>query len=397
MALTDIAIKCAPIKEKDYKLSDSSGLYLLVKPNGCKYWRLKYRIAGKEKLLSLGAYPEVKLFEAREQAIEAKKLIRNSICPSGLKKEAKLKILNEVQNTFEAVTKEWHENKKHDWTPRHAKYTLTQLNKNILPILGKTQISEIKAPDLLLALRKIESRDALYVAHKTLQTCGQIFRYAIATGRTDRDISIDLRGALKSKKRINYTYLEEKDLPQFFTKLESYNGEPQTKLALKLLVLTFTRTTEVRGAKWSEIDFDKREWRIPAERMKMRVMHIVPLSAQSISILRELYNINGHREYLLPNRNRPSTFIGENTMLYSIYRMGYQSRTTVHGFRATASTVLNEKGFSSDAIEKQLAHVEKDKIRASYNHAQYLPERREIMDWWGGYIQKQMTTGRANT
>lgn len=390
MALTDITIKCAEIKIKDYKISDSGGLYVLVKTNGSKYWRLKYRMAGKEKVLALGVYPEVKLFEAREQALEAKKRVRNNIDPSLLKKTAKLKAKEEAHNSFESIASEWHKNKKADWSPKHAKYVYTQLSANIFPILGKISISDIKAQELLSALRKIEDRDALHVAHKALQTCGQIFRYAIATGRTDRDISVDLRGALKAKKRDNHAHLTEKELPAFFAKLENYGGDEQTKLALKFLILTFTRTSEVRGAKWLEIDFEKKEWRIPADRMKMRTVHIVPLSQQAVEVLRRLYDMNKTYEYVFPNRNRPSAFMSENTMLYAIYRMGYHSRATTHGFRATASTILNENGFAADAIEKQLAHLERDKIRASYNHAQYLPERRKMMEWWGDYIQKQI-------
>lgn len=220
-----------------------------------------------------------------------------------------------------------------------------------------------------------------------LQTCGQIFRYAIATGKAERDISSDLRGALKTRKKENYAHLKANELPEFFEQLENYNGDLQTKLALRLLILTFVRTGEVRGAKWKEFNLDNQEWRIPAERMKMRELHIAPLSTQSIEALKELHNITGNKEHLFPNRNKPITFISENTMLYALYRMGYHSRATVHGFRATASTILNEHGFKPDVIERQLAHGERNKVRASYNHAQYLPERREMMQWWGDYLE----------
>ena len=196
-----------------------------------------------------------------------------------------------------------------------------------------------------------------------------------------------LEAYLKHKKKENYAHLKAKELPEFLTKLEAYDGELQTKLALKFLILTFTRTGEVRGAKWSEIDFDKKEWRIPAGRMKMGEQHIVPLSDQAIAILKELYLMTGSNEHLFPNRNRPITYISENTMLYAIYRMGYHSRTTAHGFRATASTILNEHGYAPDVIERQLAHTERNKVRASYNHAEYLPERRKMMQWWGDYLE----------
>lgn len=283
---------------------------------------------------------------------------------------------------------EWHNNKKQQWTERHAVYVLRRIQVDIFPILGSRAINEIKAPELLAVLRLIETRGAIDIAHRVLQTCGQIFRYAISTGRAERDISADLRGALKTRKKENYSHLEAKELPEFLDKLEKYEGDIQTKLALKFLLFTFVRTGEIRGARWEEIDFEKNEWRIPAERMKMRDLHIVPLSKQAMKVLKELHLINGYKEHLFPNRNKPITFISENTLLYAIYRMGYHLRATVHGFRATASTILNENGFKPDVIERQLAHSERNKVRASYNHAQYLPERKEMMQWWGDYLNE---------
>ena len=387
MPLTDISIRNAKPKDKPYKLSDAGGLYILVKPNGAKYWRLKYRILGKEKLLSIGAYPLITLGAARNKAIEAKEQLLNNTDPSQVKKEEKLKILVNVENSFESVARCWHNNQKDSWTERHANYVLRRLEADIFPPLGFKAINNIKAPELLAVLRSIEARDAIDIAHRALQTCGQIFRYAVATGKAERDISADLRGALKTRKKENHSSLAATDLPEFLTKLEAYDGELQTKLALKFLILTFVRTTEARAAKWSEIDLGKREWRIPAERMKMRDPHIVPLSTQSITILNELKLMTGISEHLFPNRNRPITYISENTMLYAIYRMGYHSRTTAHGFRATASTILNEHGFVPDVIERQLAHAERNKVRASYNHAEYLSERKKMMQWWGDYLE----------
>ena len=240
---------------------------------------------------------------------------------------------------------------------------------------------------MLAALREIEKRGAIDIAHRALQTIGQIFRYAIATGGAERDISADLRGSLRTRKASHYARLEAKELPEFFLRLEEYNGDLQTKLALKLLILTFVRTGELRGAKWEEIDVEKAQWRIPAERMKMRDPHIVPLSHQAIEIIKTLEPISKHSLHLFPNRNKPTNCISENTLLYAIYRLGYHNRATTHGFRATASTILNEQGFRPDVIERQLAHAERNKVRASYNHAQYLPERREMMQWWGGYLE----------
>jgi integrase len=386
MSLTDVTIRNTKPKDKPYKLSDSAGLYLLVNPNGSKLWRLKYRIAGKEKLLSIGAYPIISLAEAREKSLEAKKQLASNIDPSQAKKEEKLRCLINIENTFEAIASEWHYNQKQKWTARHASSVLKRMQADLFNPLGSKAINEIKAPELLAVIRIIENRGAIDIAHRALQTCGQIFRYAIATGKADRDITADLRGALKTRKKENHSRLKANELPEFLDKLEKYEGDLQTKLALKFTLLTFVRTGEARGARWEEIDFDKKEWRIPPERMKMRELHIVPLSTQSIAVLGELQSINGNKDHLFPNRNKPKTFISENTMLYALYRMGYHSRATVHGFRATASTILNEHGFKPDVIERQLAHSERNKVRASYNHAQYLTERKEMMQWWGNYL-----------
>lgn len=388
MALTDIAIRNARVKDKPYKLSDTAGLYLLINTNGKKYWRLKYRFSGKEKLLSIGVYPVINLSEARDKSLDAKKLLANNIDPSQLKKEKRIKQLLDSEHSFEKIASEWHNNQKSRWTEKYAISVYKKLQADIFPIIGSRPINEIKAPELLTALRLIEARGSIDIAHRVLQICGQIFRYAIATGKAERDISADLRGALKTRKSKNYSCLKANELPEFLDKLQKYDGDLQTKLALTLLILTFTRTGEIRGAKWSEIDFEKKEWCIAAERMKMRELHTVPLSQQTIDILKQLHLINGDRDYLFPNRNKPMSFISENTLLYAIYRMGYHSRTTVHGFRATASTILNEHGFKPDVIERQLAHAERNKVRASYNHAEYMPERREMMGWWGNYLDE---------
>jgi integrase len=238
-------------------------------------------------------------------------------------------------------------------------------------------------------LRLIEKRGAIETMHRVKQICGQIFMYAIASSRAERNPAADLRMALPVPKKGHYSHLKASDLPDYLKNLENYDGALQTKLALKLLLLTFVRTIELRGAEWSEINFDAAEWRIPASRMKMRDPHIVPLSKQALEVLRELQRHNGNRQYLFPNQHKPSIFMSENTMLFALYRMGYHSRTTGHGFRATASTILNENGFPSDAIERQLAHAERSKVRAAYNHAQYLPQRRTMMQWWADYIDEQ--------
>ncbi len=388
MSLTDIIAKNAKPQKAQYKLFDEKGLFLLVIPSGGRYWRMKYRFDGKEKLLAFGTYPETSLKEARNKRDDARKQIEEGLDPSQEKKLAKLTRTINADNSFENVAREWHSNQAEIWTKRYCDSVLRNLERDIFPVIGFRPISQIAAPELLIALKKIQDRDALDIAKKMRQTCGQILRYAIATGRAERNIAIDLQGALKTRKRKHFAKFDEKDLPEFLRNLEKYDGEFQTKLGLKLLFLTFLRTTELRGGRWEEIDFEKAEWHIPLERMKMRVKHIVPLSKQVIKILKELQSINGNREFLFPNRNTPHKFISENTLLYAMYRMGYHSVATPHGFRGTASTILNENNFRSDVIERQLAHGEKNKVRASYNHAQYLPERREMMQWWADYLEK---------
>ena len=385
MNLTVLEIKNAKAKDKPYKMYDGNGLYLLVKSGG-KYWRLKYRFCDKEKVLAIGVFPQITLTEAREKAFQAKKQIATGIDPTLEKQLNKIKAKLNSENSFEAVAKEWHENHSERWTKRHGDKILIRLKNDAFPKLGKRPIKDITAPELLLVLRSIEKRGAIDVANRIKQTCGQVFRYAIATGRAERDISQDLKGALKTRKKTHYASLSERDLPEFLTKLQEYKGDIYTKIGLQLLILTFVRTIELRGAKWSEIDFDNQLWKIPAERMKMKEAHIVPLIPFTLKLFQTLKAINSYSDFVFPNKNNPKNIMSENTLLYALYRMGYHSRATVHGFRATASTILNEKGFRPDVIERQLAHGDRNKVRASYNHAQYLSERREMMQWWADYI-----------
>jgi len=386
MSLTDTACKNAKTEAKPRKLADSGGLYLEVMPSGSKYWRMKYRFAGKEKRLAFGVYPEVSLAKAREKRDDARKVLAAGSDPSEIKKETKRQIAIKAENNMEAIAREWYEHHLHEWKPHYARDVINRLETHIFPKLGNRPIADINSTELLACLKVIEKSGALDMAQRMMQTCGQVYRYAIITGRTRYNPVNDLRGALKTPVRKHHAHLKADELPEFLTKLETYDGEPQTKLALKFLMLTFVRTTELRGAKWEEVNFDKAEWRIPAERMKMKDPHIVPLSTQAIAVLRELQNHSGNREHVFPNQQSPSKCMSENTMLYALYRLGYHSRTTGHGFRATASTILNEHGFAPDHIERQLAHCERNKVRAAYNHAQYLPERRKMMQWWGDYL-----------
>jgi integrase len=372
-------------------------MFLLVAPSGSKYWRLKYNFAGKEKLLALGVYPEVSLGDARERRAQARKTLAAGKDPSAVKKEAKRLALLNSENTFEAVAREWHEQQRHRWAKHYSVCVLNRLETHIFPKMGGRPIADVGAQELLSHLRVVEKSGALDLAHRIMQSCGQIFMYAIATGRAERNPVPDLRGALKTPVTKHHAYLKADDLPEYLRKLENYDGTLETKLALKMLLLTFVRTTELREAEWTEIDFDKAEWRISASRMKMKELHIVPLSVQAVAVLRELQNRTGNRKYLFPNEHNQFSFMSENTMLFALYRMGYRSRVTGHGFRSTASTILNENGFSPDVIERQLAHCERNKVRAAYNHAQHLPERRKMMQWWADYLDGATNGNRAVT
>jgi integrase len=387
-SLSDATVRNSKPQTKPYKMSDGEGLFLLIMPSGSKYWRLRYFFAGKEKLLALGVYPEITLADARERRAQARKALAAGTDPGEAKKEAKRLTILKSANAFEVVAREWFQNRKHEWAATSAKTFLARLEQHILPELGHRPIAEITAPEVLTMLRAVEGRGTLETARRVMQICGQIFMYAIATGRAERNPVPDLRGALKAPVVKHHSFLKANELPHYLKRLESYDGSSQTKLALRFLLLTFVRTNELRGAQWSEIDWDKREWRIPPERMKMRELHIVPLSRQTVGVLRELQRHSGNRQYVFPNEHNPATFMSENTMLFALYRMGYHSRTTGHGFRSTASTILNEHGFRADVIERQLAHSERNSVRAAYNHAEYLPERRKMMQWWADYLDE---------
>jgi integrase len=388
MSLSDAKVRNAKPRPKSYKIADGEGLFLVIMPSGSKYWRLKYFFAGKEKLLALGVYPEVGLADARERRAQARKVLAGGNDPGETKKEAKRLATLKSASAFEVVAREWFEKRKHEWAPSSSDTMLARLETYILPKLGQRPIADISAPEVLAMLRVVEDKGALETARRVMQMCGQIFMYAIATGRAERNPVPDLRGALKAPVVKHHSFLRASDLPVFLEKLEAYDGGLQTKLALQLLLLTFVRTKELREAQWQEIDWDNAEWRIPAERMKMRELHIVPLSSQAISVLRELEKHSGTRQFVFPNHHKPTAFMSENTMLYALYRMGYHSRATGHGFRSTASTILNEHGFRPDVIERQLAHSERNQVSAAYNHAQYLPERRQMMQWWADYLDK---------
>jgi integrase len=388
MALTNNEIKNAKPREKAYKLSDGNGLFLLIAPNGSKYWRFKYRFNDKEKLLALGVYDQVTLAEARSRRNKARVLLANGVDPGQLKQENKRLSKIAAENSFESIAREWHVKFSIKWTPKHSARILRQFEKEIFPWLGKRAITAITAPEILAALRRTENRGAIETAHRAHQTCSQVFRYAIATGRAERDPSVDLRGALPPTRKKHYASLTDiKAVGELLRAINDYQGHFVTKCALRIAPLLFVRPGELRQAEWSEFNFEINEWRIPAEKMKMRVTHIVPLPTQAVIILRELYPLTGQRKYVFPCVRSSSRPMSENTINAGLRRLGYtKDEMTGHGFRSMASTLLNEQGWNRDAIERQLAHAERNNIRAAYNYAEYLPERRKMMQHWADYL-----------
>jgi integrase len=361
-----------------------------VAPAGGKWWRFKYRFEGKEKRLSFGTYPDVGIREAREARDDARKLLAARKDPSAERQAEKRKKKHAAANSFEAIAREWYEKYSGIWTPGHASDVLRRLEANLFPEIGDKPVADITPPTLLAAVRKVEARAAHDLAHRILGVAGQVFRYAIASGRAERDPSPDLRGALTPHKPKHQAAIKPEELPALLEAIETYRtvGDLQTELALRLLCLTFVRTNELIGARWSEIaDLDGKAptWNIPAERMKMKEEHIVPLSRQAMVLLKELRAIAGDSEYILPGRERYKP-ISNNTLLFALYRLGYKGKMTGHGFRALASSMLNEAGYRPDVIERQLAHKEPNKIRSAYNRAEYLPERRQMMQQWADMV-----------
>ncbi len=388
--LTDTTVRKAKTPKKPIKLADERGMYLLLTPSGGRLWRFKYRFAGKEKLLALGAYPDLSLAKARDARDEARKVLAQGIDPSVARQQDKRAKVKANANDFETVTREWLENVKPGWAAVYHGDTVKRFDAFVFPSIGRRPIGSLTAQDLLPLLRKVEGRGTLVTAHKVLRACGQAFRYAIATGRCDRNPAADLRGALKALPRPKHmAALPASELPSFLRKIEEYDGELQTRLALKLLALTFVRTNELRGATWAEIDLEKAEWTIPAERMKTKAPHHVPLSTQAVRTFRSLLELNGKWPWVFAGR-APSKPMSKNTVLFALYRMGYHSRMTGHGFRALASTTLNEMGYRPDVIERQLAHIEKNAVRAAYHRSQYLEERRTMMQAWADFLDAQI-------
>lgn len=392
--LTDLFVKNVKPTDKPKKYFDGGGLHLLVDVNGSKYWRMSYTFGGKFKTIAFGIYPEKTLADARKEREAAKVLLAADKDPMQERQVEKRLSRYRIENSFEAMAKEWKDHQT--WMERHKIRTWQSFNNDILPAIGQRPITEITPPEVLALLRKIESRGVHDLAHRSLQRITAVFRYAIQTGRATYNPGQDMKGALKGWKKVARPAIMKDDLPEFLSRLQKDSSYEMTKLGIMLVIFTWLRSAELRGGLWSEIDFVKREWVIPAARMKMkdRDDHLVPLSKQAVAVLEKLKVLAGKSSFIFPGRNNPERVMSENTMTFALYGMGYRNKATVHGFRATASTIINETGlFNPDAIERQLAHTERDLIRAAYHRAEYLEERRRMMEWWGDYVEQVTPTG----
>ena len=394
MALTDVFCRKVQYNDDGPKkqiYTDGGGMYFEVTAQGSRYWRLAYRFSGKQKVLALGVYPEISLSEARKQRDDAKKLLAQGVDPAQDRRIKKQQVILSEAATLEVVAREWHSVNIAKWTPRYATEILHRLEMDVFPLLGKRPISDISSMEMLDTLRQVEKRGALEIAKRLGQTCGQVFRYAIATGRADRNPIPDLKDALKPVISTHYAAFDVKELPDFLQKLERNDARlfPLTRLAIRLIMLTFVRTSELIESRWSEFDLDAAMWTIPAERMKMRRGHFVPLSRQALLTLAEIRNHSGGCEWVFPNVVHPTKVMSNNTILYALARLGYKGQMTGHGFRALAMTTIKEKlGYRHEVIDRQLAHAPKNKVDAAYDRALFLHDRTVMMQDWADYVDR---------
>lgn len=401
MPLTDAKIRNTKPGEKPIRLNDGGWLYLEIRPSGTKLWRFRYRIAGKENIFAIGEYPQVGLADARSARDEARELVKQGIHPAHHRKAQDLITVRDNANTFEAVTREWIAQKKPGWTAYYLRQVERFMESDVFPHIGALPVRSVTAAHLLEIIKRVEGRGAETVALLVRQWCSAVFRYAVATLRADGDPAAALRGAITRPKVEHRKPLSRAQITAFLKALDGFSGFRTTTLALRLALVTFVRTVELRAAEWSEIDFDRAEWRIPAERMKMREPHLVPLSTQALSLLRELHKLTGNQRWLFPNYRRPETCMTATTLNRALERMGFNGKDSIgfsaHGFRATASTILNEAGYRADVIERQLAHKERNTVRASYNQAEYLAERRDMMQQWADLVDGLSPTNSGGT
>lgn len=385
--LSDTKLRNAKPGAKPYKLYDGGGLFLLVQPSGARYWRMKYRSAGKEKLFAVGVYPEIGLADARHRTLDARRLIREGLDPVAERRGERVTTQASAE-TFKSIAEEWIASRTDSWSPSYVEAVRSALSSNLYPQIGGLPVRAINVPVLREALLLMEKRGALVALRKVRMWASLVFRFAIATGRAENDPAAPLRGTFKSQKVRNFSAVTKpEDFGTLVARIKGYDGII-TRTGLLLAAYTFVRTGELRAAGWSEFDLETAEWNIPAERMKMRQAHFVPLATQVIDILCELKALTGQSRWVFPNERNARKPMSENTMLYALYRLGYHGRATVHGFRASASTLLNELGFDPDVIERQLAHQERNKVRAAYHRAEYLKERRTMMQRWANYVDE---------
>ncbi|MDD2499599.1 MAG: integrase arm-type DNA-binding domain-containing protein [Geobacter sp.] len=398
LPLSDLKINRAKPQEKEYCLFDGGGLYLAVTPSGGKLWRIKYRFEGKNKLLHLGAYPVITLAEARQKLLDAKRIIASGVDPGAVKKAQKQSRLESAANSFEVIAREWHGRFVDQWTEGHAVTIMSRLERDVFPYLGNDPIEEIKAPAVLKLLRRVESRGALESAHRIRTVIGQVLRYAVATGRAERDCTGDLKGALPPATKTHLAALTDpKDVAPLLRAIEGFQGSFVVKCALRLTPLLFVRPGELRQAEWTEFDFDAAQWNIPADRMKMKLPHIVPMSLQAIEILKELKPLTGHSRYVFPSHRTPLRCMSNNAVNAALRRMGFEKdEMCAHGFRAMARTILDEvMGFRTDFIEHQLAHAVRDANGRAYNRTAHLEARRKMMQQWSDYLDELKTGAKV--
>ena len=387
--LSDTQIKGAKSQSSDYKLADGGGMFLLVTPSGGKLWRMDYRFNNKRKTISFGAYPAITLASARQRREDAKKLLANGVDPGETKKAQKAAQGDQDTNTFEVIAREWHTKFAHTWVASHAQHKLERLEKNVFPWIGNRPIKEITAPDVLAVLRRLESRGILDTAHRVRFECSSIFRYAVATGRTDRDPVADLKGALPPVKNGHHAApTDPKAVAPLLRAIDEFQGSFVVKCALQLAPILFVRPGELRAAEWSEFDFAAAEWHIPAGRMKMKIAHLVPLPRQAVEILESLRPLTGNGRYVFPGHRSPLRCMSDNALNAALRRMGFEkSEITTHGFRAMARTILDEVlQVRPDYIEHQLAHAVKDPNGRAYNRTSHLVERKKMMQLWADYL-----------
>jgi len=396
MALTNTHVQNAKPRETVYRLSDGQALWLEIRPSGTKTWRFRYKIAGKGAIFNLGLFAPSKgpghcsLEMARKLRNEARELVRKGIHPGQDRKSKLRDQIKENRNTFQAVAEEWIARKEKNWSPGTAAQIKKVFKTDVYPALGKLPIRSVTPQDVLMLIQAVDARGANSYALLIRQWVSAVYRFAVATLRAESDPAAPLQGAIERNRTRHAKALSNDEMKRLLQSLRTYGGDPATMCGLELIMLTFVRTIELRAARWAEIDFKNAEWRIPADRMKMREVHIVPLSRQAVSILKSLWAMNGHREFLFPNKRDHKRYITATTLNRALERMGFLGEGSIgfsaHGFRATASTMLNEAGFRSDVIERQLAHQERNNVRAAYNHAQYMDERRVMMQCWADMV-----------